>query len=207
VNEEGSSDSASKRLKRAVHDLCRSRFVKLGWRVNLGLSPVEFLANPPLVDGEWIDQVAVELAEFAALLRERGIDLEVADPPPLAPLRPRRRREIPGEPEAEALSADEIVNARTEAAARLSTFTGRTREIDARPYIHLDDYRAWGERKADGDLEITEGVVTPIVERLGRSRRRSPGTGRYPGGQAGSCAGERSFLFLRKPGASAKARG
>ena len=103
--------------------------------------------------------MAVELAEFAALLRERIIDLEVADPHPLAPLRPRRRREVAGKPEAVALSADEIADARSEAAARLSTFAGRTREIDARPYIHLDDYRAWSGRKAGDDLEVTEGVV------------------------------------------------
>ena len=58
------------------------------------------------------------------------------------------------------MTADEIVSARSEAAARLSTFTRRTKEIDARLYIHLDDYRAWSGRKAGGDLEVTEGVVT-----------------------------------------------
>ena len=121
---------------------------------------MEFLADPPLVDGEWIDHVAVELAEFAALLRERGIDLKVADPHPLASLRPRRRKEISEEPEAEDLTEDEIADARADAAARLSRFTGRTREIDARPYIHLDDYRAWSGGKAGDDLEVTDGVVT-----------------------------------------------
>jgi len=37
---------------------------------------------------------------------------------------------------------------------------GGQREIDARTYIHLDDYRAWSGRKAGDDLELTEGVVT-----------------------------------------------
>ena len=161
ANEEESNEKANDRLKRAVDELCRSGLVKLGWRVKLGPSPIEFLANPPLVDGEWIDLVAVELAEFAAILRERGNELEMsADSHPVAPLRPRRRRKIPGKPEAEALREGEIANARAEAAARLSTFTGRTKEIEARPYIHLDDYRAWSERKAGDDLEVTEGVVT-----------------------------------------------
>jgi hypothetical protein len=160
ANEKGLSESVCEQLKRAINDLCCSGLVKRGWRVDLGPSPIEFLADPPLIDGEWIDLAAVELAEFAALLREKGIDLEVADPHPLAPLRPRRRREVPGEPKPEPLTADEIVSARSEAAARLSTFTGRTKEIDARLYIHLDDYRAWSGRKAGGDLEVTECVVT-----------------------------------------------
>ena len=92
ANEKGLSESVCEQLKRAINDLRCSGLVKRGWRVDLGPSPNEFLADPPLIDGEWIDLAAVERAEFAALLRERGIDLEVADPHPLAPLRPRRRR-------------------------------------------------------------------------------------------------------------------
>lgn len=103
---------------------------------------------------------AVELAEFAARLRERGIDLEVADLHPLALWQPRRKKEISGEQVTEALSEGEIADAHAEAAADLSTFAGRTKEIGARPYIHLDDYRAWSGRKAGDDLEVTEGVVT-----------------------------------------------
>jgi hypothetical protein len=160
MHEEGSWVSAYQRLKRAVRDLCCSGLVKRGWCVNLGPSPIEFLANPPLIDGVWIDQLPVELAESAAFLRERSIDLEVADPHPLAPLRPRRKKEIPGEHETETVTEGEIADARAEAAARLSTFTGRRREIDARPCLHLDDYRAWSERKIGGDLEVVESVVT-----------------------------------------------
>ena len=78
----------------------------------------------------------------------------------MAPWRPRRRKEISGEQETEALSEGEIADAHAEAAARLSTFTGRTKKIDGRPYFHLDDYRAWSGRKAGDDLELTEGVVT-----------------------------------------------
>ena len=42
----------------------------------------------------------------------------------------------------------------------MSAFGGRTREIRGRLYIHIDDYRTWSERKAGGDLEVTEGVLT-----------------------------------------------
>ena len=38
--------------------------MKRGWCVNLGPSPIEFLANPPLIDGVWIDQLPVELADL-----------------------------------------------------------------------------------------------------------------------------------------------
>ncbi len=158
--DEEPSESFCERLERAVDDLCRRGLVKRGWRVKLGPSPTEFLADPPLVDGEWIDRTAIELAEFAALLRERGIDLEVTDLHPLALWRPYRRKEISGEQDTEVLSQDEIAAAHAEAAARLSTFAGRTKEIDGRPYFHLDDYRAWSGRKAGDDLELTAGVVT-----------------------------------------------
>jgi hypothetical protein len=147
TNEKAPSETC-KRRKRAVDDLCHRGLVKRGSRVTLDPTPIGFLSEPPLVEGVWIDRVVVELAEFAALLRERGVDLAAADPHPLAPLRPRRRREIPGELEGEALSEDEIANAHSEVAARLSTFTGRRREIDARLYLHMDDYRAWSGRKA-----------------------------------------------------------
>ena len=159
--EEESSESGSERLEQSVNDLCRRGLVKRGWRVKLGPSPLEFLAAPPLVDGVWIEMAAVELAEFAATLCQRGITLEPpADLHPLAPHQPYRRKEISGEQVIEALSEGEIADAHAGAAARLSTFTGRTKEFDARPYIHLDDYRAWGGRTAGDDLELTEGVVT-----------------------------------------------
>ena len=160
ANEEASSESTCKRLERALHDLCVRGLVKHGSSVTLGLSPIGFLVDAPLVDGVWIDQVAIELAESAALLRERGVDLELSAPHPLAPLRPCRRNEIPGVQKADVVSEDEITFARKEAVARLSTFTGRTKKIDGRPYFHLDDYQAWSERKAGDDLEVTEGVVT-----------------------------------------------
>jgi hypothetical protein len=75
VNEE--SENACERLKRAIDDLCRGGLVKRGWRVTLEPSPIEFLSEPPLVDGVWIDRMAVELAESAATLGERRIKLEV----------------------------------------------------------------------------------------------------------------------------------
>jgi hypothetical protein len=160
ANEQALSETCE-RVKRAIHDLCRSGLVKRGSCVTLDPTPIGVLSEPPLVDGVWIDRVAVELAEFAATLYERGIKFKrPADPHPLAPLQARRSKEIPGDQEAAIPSEGEIADARAEAAVRLAGFAGRSREIDARPYIHLDDYRAWRGRKAGDDLEVTEGVVT-----------------------------------------------
>ena len=161
TNEEGLSESACERVKRAVHDLCLSGPVKRGWRVKLGPSPIEFLANPPLVDGEsgstWsrsnLRSSPRSFAKGALNLRCQRTPIRWLHCGPAA-------RKIPGKPEAEALSENEVADARAEAAASLSTFTGRTKEIDARPCIHLDDYRAWRGRKAGDDLEVTEGVLT-----------------------------------------------
>jgi hypothetical protein len=161
VNGEASSENACEPLKRAIDDLCQNGLVKPGSRVILQPTPIEFLSQLPLIDGVWIDRWVVELAEFAAMLRESGIEYEMSsDPHPLAPLRPCRGRKIPEEEIAVVLRQGEIADARTKTAARLSTFTGRTREIDGRPYIHLDDYRAWSGREAGDDLKVTEGVVT-----------------------------------------------
>ena len=129
--------------------------------MSLGPTPIAFLSEVSLVDGMWIDQFAVELAEFAAILFETGLELnQSGDFHALAPLQPRRRKEIPGE-QAEVPSArTEIADAHAKAASRLSMFTGRTKEIDGLPHMHLDDYRAWNGRKGGVELEVTEGVVT-----------------------------------------------
>ncbi len=160
ANNEKPSESACERLKRAVLDLCCRGLVKRGASVSLGPTPIAFLSEVSLVDGMWIDQFAVELAEFAAILFETGLEFKQSgDFHALAPLQPRRRKEIPGE-QAEVPSVLEIADAHAKAASRLSMFTGRTKEIDGRPHMHLDDYRAWNGRKGGVELEVTEGVVT-----------------------------------------------
>ena len=200
ANEEGSTEGASERLKRAIDGLCRSGLVKRGWRATLDPTTIEFLSDLPLVDRVWVDRKAVELAEFAATLCEQGIKLEVsADCHPLAPLQPRRRKGIPGEQEAEALDEGEIANARAEAAARLSTFTGRTKEIDARPYIHLDDYRAWSGRKAGDDLEVTEGVVTASWNAWVEARGDNPELAGIQVGRLDSYLKEDDFFSCNNP--------
>ena len=49
---------------------------------------------------------------------------------------------------------------RAEVTARLSRFPGRTKQIGGRPYLYLDDYRVWAERKTGGQLPVGRGVIT-----------------------------------------------
>ena len=161
VANEEELQATSERLRSALRDLCRMGLIQRGVRVNLHRSLLEFFAEIPLVEEVWIDLMAVKLAEGAAILGQRGFSLDVpADSHPLAPMCPRQRKEIPAEQNTTVASEDEIGTARAEAAARLSTFGGRTRQIDGRPYIHLDDYRGWSGRMAGDDLAIIEGFVT-----------------------------------------------
>ena len=136
-------------LRAGVHELCSSGLVQRGLRVNLGPSLFEFLSDIPLVEEVSIDLTAVELAECAATLDHRGFDLGVpADPHPLARMRLRQRTAILAEQKTSTAGEAEIGSARAEAAARLDTFAGRTKEIDGRPYLHLEDYRTWNKRMA-----------------------------------------------------------
>jgi hypothetical protein len=161
ADEAASFQANCARLTSTVHDLCRKGLIRRGLRVNLGRSLFEFLAEIPLIEEVWIDLTAVELAECAAILDWRGFNLNVAsDPHPLAPMQLRQRKETTAEHKTTLASEDEVGSARAEAAARLATFVGRTRGIEGRPYIHLDDYRAWSERVAGEDLEVSEGFVT-----------------------------------------------
>jgi hypothetical protein len=160
VANEKESESLSERIERVVHDLCSKGLVRRGWCVTLEPTAIRFPSVLPLVDGVWIDLVPVVLAEFTAALYEKGIKLEPpADPHPLAFMRPSRARMVPGEQQAVALT-DEAADACAKAESRMSAFGGRSREIRGRLYIHIDDYRTWSERKAGGDLEVTEGVLT-----------------------------------------------
>ena len=160
VANEKESENRGERIERVVHDLCNEGLVRRGWCVTLEPTAIRFPSVLPLVDGVWIDLVPVMLAEFTAALYEKGIKLEPpADPHPLAFLRPSRAKVVT-EGQQAVDPTDEANDACAKAESRMSAFGGRTREIRGRLYIHIDDYRTWSERKAGGDLEVTEGVLT-----------------------------------------------
>jgi hypothetical protein len=59
------------------------------------------------------------------------------------------------------VEADEglIASVRRQTKAALVKFTGRTREIDGRGYLHIDDYRAWPGRRVRGELRVLDGIL------------------------------------------------
>lgn len=138
--------SAFYQLNAAVQKLCEEHHL-YGLSVDLGATPVALLRNAPLIDGQWVDKTAIELAEFGRLLRARRMKIEPREVSYFATIR--------------ASAEDKKIAAmRAEVTARLARFPGRTNQIGGRCYLHLDDYRAWPERKAGGSLPVTRGVIT-----------------------------------------------
>jgi len=125
-----------------------------GSAVEIGPLPFEFLDTAPLFDSQWIDLHLVELAELGARLEERGYEFHAHDDHWLQPQRICRRA---GQGFVDADDV-EIVHLREEAKAALAKFAGRSREINGRKYLHIDDYRSWQDRKVEGNLTILDGV-------------------------------------------------
>ena len=70
-------------------------------------------------------------------------------------------RVVPGEQQAAALADETIPDACAKAEVPfVGVRRAHQRDSRGRLYIHIDDYRTWSERKAGGDLEVTEGVLT-----------------------------------------------
>ena len=110
--------------------------------------PIAFLRRAPLVEGEWVDSHVLELAEFGALLLEKGFQIEASnDPHPLAwPCIFRS---------AQTAESEEAVM--QEAVQHLSGFAGAARLIEGRKFLSLVDYSAWSDRKVTGELRIEDG--------------------------------------------------
>jgi hypothetical protein len=117
---------------------------------------IPFLRETPLVDGEWLDQHVLELAEWGAMLQSKGYQLkEVEDQPLLASARFIQGDGIEAGP-------TEMKMLHQKAAQNLKRSPGRTRKINNRLYLNFDDYRTWRGRKIKGDLQkhVKDGLVT-----------------------------------------------
>jgi hypothetical protein len=141
-------------FEKAVRALVTAGELEGGSAVEIGPLPFEFLATAPLVDGQWIDRHVVELAELATRAEERGFEFRATAHHWLLPAWIYRRE---GQRFVEADEA-EVAALRDEAEAALVKFEGRTTEIAGRIYLHVDDYRAWPDRKVMDELELLDGV-------------------------------------------------
>src|SRR5262249_40374925 len=113
-----------------------------------------------LVDGAWIDRYVVELAEWSATLLQDGFQrLPAIDEHPLAWDRfypPETHWSVPHE-----ATNDQVAGAWEQVCKKLATWSGRTKYIDGRLYLHFDDYLRWPKRGIPGELEAhcKEGLV------------------------------------------------
>jgi hypothetical protein len=125
-------------LDAALRGLVRDGLISSGATVCLqpqarGL--LSILDTPSLVEHNWVDAYAIELAEFAALISARDAETE-------------NLSAVPTDDITESGFDLEVSRLRAEAKKRLGRFPGRTRKIGGRTYLHIDDYLGWPERKA-----------------------------------------------------------
>ena len=130
--------------------------IPAGLVVDLPTVPHQFLREAPLVDGDWIDNYMVELAEWGARIREREFLLEEPeDNHPMAwhgIIDPKDGSEV---------DAAVAIKLWQQTRKHLAGFPGRTRVIDERQYLSFADYLKWRGRRAKGDLKsgMRRGLV------------------------------------------------
>jgi hypothetical protein len=139
-----------------IKELVKSGQVAAGRVIRLESIPIPFLRDVPLVEGQWLDQQVVELAEWGAILKAKGFQVQEDDGANLlATLQFTQDSD-------QKVTPEEILAFRGRAQLFFKKYSGRTREIDGRQFISFEDYCAWRGRKVKGDLKqlIKEGVVT-----------------------------------------------
>ena len=131
---------------------------KEGIVVELPTVPHQFLSEAALVDGDWIDRYAVELAEWGARIGEKGFLLqEPEDSHPMAWHR------IIDPADGSIVDSARTTKLWQQTRKHLARFPGRTSLIDQRPYLNFEDYLKWRGRRNQGDFRSAIGpgmVVT-----------------------------------------------
>ena len=139
---------------KALRELVASGEVQAAKQIFLPSSPFPFLRHAPVIDNQWVDQNAVELAEFGCLLLQDGFELqerfEISDlgPHPLASC-----AFWPGDND----EGKDSKVLRDKVVENLSKFPGRAISIEGRPFLNLSDYLAWPDARAAREIKIEEG--------------------------------------------------
>ena len=130
--------------------------VQEGFVVELPSVPHQFLREAPLVDGNWIDNYTVELAEWGERLVERGFRLEESDDNhPMA--WQRIIDQVDGSEAAVALTMKLWQQTRK----HLAGIPARTKVIDERQFLNFADYLKWRGRRNKSVLK--SGMRTGLV--------------------------------------------
>jgi hypothetical protein len=132
----------------AIKALVSSGEVQEGVVVELPTVPHNLLRDAPLVEEVWLDRYVGALAEWGARLQAKGYQLEEPeDSHPLA-----WYRIVDPETGTEG-DAGVLKKLWQQTEKHLGRFPGRARDIQGRPYLHLQDYLRWRGRKARGGVE------------------------------------------------------
>lgn len=124
--------------------------------MDLPAVPNAYLREAPLIDGDWIDLYALELAEWGARIREEGFRLD--EPEDNHPLAWHRITDPTDGSEIDAAVSRKLW---TQTKKQLARFPGRIKMIDQRPYLSFKDHVKWKGRRNKGDL--TSGIHTGMV--------------------------------------------
>ncbi|MBI4498974.1 MAG: hypothetical protein HY689_13865 [Chloroflexi bacterium] len=152
-------EALAAKVERAVQDLVASGKVREGSVVTLETVPHLFLREAPLVEGAWLDRTVVELAEWGALLREKGFRVVISfDDHPLAwdRILPAERRHG----DLTQVEREQVTALREEARRRVARAPGERRTIEGQEYVSFPAYSSWRGRKAKGNLraQVRRGI-------------------------------------------------
>jgi len=147
-------------VEQAVRQLVETKAVAEGRRAYLRDVPISFLSRVGLVDLEWLDGYVAELNEYGGLLLQRGFAFQswTGDCHALAHYRTIVPGRDPSDESAPDAKAEDLAAVRREAADHLKTFPGRTRVVDGRLFLHVDDYRDWKDRLSKADVVFEDGL-------------------------------------------------
>ena len=146
-------------IKRELRRLVRSNDITAGKVVSLPALPIPFLRNAPLIEGRWIDATVLELAEFGAVLEDRGwTPRPTDDSHPLA-----FQDFVQADAEGESSPIDDAswLDARQAATDRVRSYRGVRRAFQGRDYVNLAPYRKWRSRTLGARLgaSLEDGFV------------------------------------------------
>jgi hypothetical protein len=148
-------DERREAVKQAIQTLIDQGELQAGRVLRLDRVPLVFLQEVPLIDGIWVDRTVLMLAEWAVLLAKRGFVLRDSDDQHAFAWHTMQHSDSEG------IARTDAWALRATADAHLAGFPGRAREIDGRPYLHLEDYAGWKGRWLKGKLlaQVEDGIV------------------------------------------------
>ncbi len=170
-----SEDSAARiarRVEREIRRLVRSNEIEPGKVVSLLDSPHPFLSSAPLLDGRWIDVIALELAELGVILAGSGCTRRGSRD--LHTLAWEEFVQTDAQGELSPIDHASWLDARAAATERVRSYRGRRRVVSGRDYVECALYQRWRCRSLGArlDASVENGFVVSSwndwVKRQGR---------------------------------------